>query len=116
MVDIVFDFGCYIVEFGFGDVYCCFGLMLCECEIVIIVVFMVLGNVVLQLKVYIVVGLNVGLMCMEIIEMILQMVLYVGFLVVFNGMFVVKEVFVVYDVEVQGVVVVGGLICCDISN
>lgn len=60
--DIVFDFVCYLIEFFFGDIYVRSGFDLCSWEIVIIVVFMVLGNVELQLKVYIVVGLNVGLM------------------------------------------------------
>ncbi len=93
MADISPDLGRYIVEFGFGDVYCRPGLTLREREIATIAALTALGNAAPQLKVHIAAGLNVGLTRQEITETILQMALYAGFPAALNGMFAAKDVF-----------------------
>ncbi|MGS0623058.1 carboxymuconolactone decarboxylase family protein [Ralstonia sp. VS2407] len=99
MADIAPDLGRYIVEFGFGDVYCRPGLTLREREIATIAALTALGNAAPQLKVHIAAGLNVGLTRTEITETILQMALYAGFPAALNGMFAAKEVFAAHDAK-----------------
>ncbi len=114
MADIAPDLGRYIVEFGFGDVYCRPGLTLREREIATIAALTALGNAAPQLKVHIAAGLNVGLTRKEITETILQMALYAGFPAALNGMFAAKEVFAAHDAE--GTVAAGGSMRRDTSN
>ncbi len=97
MAGIAPDLGRYIVEFGFGDIYCRPGLTLREREIATIAALTALGTAAPQLKVHIEAGLNVGLTREEITETILQMVLYAGFPAALNGMFAAKEVFGAQD-------------------
>ena len=114
LADISPDLGRYIVEFGFGDVYCRPGLTLREREIATIAALTALGNAAPQLKVHIAAGLNVGLSRQEITETILQMALYAGFPAALNGMFAAKEVFAAHDAE--GDAPAGGSMRRDTSN
>ncbi|CAJ0695599.1 carboxymuconolactone decarboxylase family protein [Ralstonia holmesii] len=114
MADISPDLGRYIVEFGFGDVYCRPGLTLREREIATIAALTALGHAAPQLKVHIAAGLNVGLTRTEITETILQMALYAGFPAALNGMFAAKEVFAAHDAE--GAAPAGGSMRRETSN
>jgi len=87
------DLGRYIVEFGFGDVYCRPGLSLQQRELATIAALTALGHAGPQLKVHIAAGMHVGLSRQEIHEVILQMAVYAGFPAALNGMFAAQEVF-----------------------
>ena len=91
--DIAPDFGRYIIEFPFGDIYSRPGLDLRAREIATIAALTAMGNATPQLKVHIEGGLNVGLSRIEIIEIIMQMAVYAGFPAALNGLFAAKEVF-----------------------
>jgi 4-carboxymuconolactone decarboxylase len=91
--DIAPDFGRYIIEFPFGDIYSRPGLDLRAREIATIAALTAMGNATPQLKVHIEGGLNVGLSRTEIIEIIMQMAVYAGFPAALNGLFAAKEVF-----------------------
>ena len=91
--DIAPDFGRYIIEFPFGDIYSRPGLDLRAREIATIAALTAMGNAAPQLKVHIEGGLNVGLSRTEIIEIIMQMAVYAGFPAALNGLFAAKEVF-----------------------
>ena len=91
--DIAPDFGRYIIEFPFGDIYSRPGLDLRVREIATIAALTAMGNAAPQLKVHIEGGLNVGLSRTEIIEIIMQMAVYAGFPAALNGLFAAKEVF-----------------------
>jgi 4-carboxymuconolactone decarboxylase len=91
--DIAPDFGRYIIEFPFGDIYSRPGLDLRAREIATIAALTATGNATPQLKVHIEGGLNVGLSRTEIIEIIMQMAVYAGFPAALNGLFAAKEVF-----------------------
>lgn len=91
--DIAPDFARYLIEFPFGDIYCRENLDLRSREIATIAALTALGNASPQLKVHVTAGLNVGLSRTEIVEIIMQMVVYAGFPAALNGLFVAKEVF-----------------------
>jgi 4-carboxymuconolactone decarboxylase len=91
--DIAPDFGRYLIEFPFGDIYSRPGLDLRAREIATIAALTAMSNATPQLKVHIEGGLNVGLSRTEIIEIIMQMAVYAGFPAALNGLFVAKEVF-----------------------
>jgi 4-carboxymuconolactone decarboxylase len=93
LADIAPDFGRYIVEFSFGDIYSRPGLDLRAREIATIAALTAMGNAAPQLKVHIEAGLNVGLTREEITEVIMQMAVYAGFPAALNGLFAAKEVF-----------------------
>ncbi|MCL5125054.1 MAG: carboxymuconolactone decarboxylase family protein [Deltaproteobacteria bacterium] len=91
--DIAPDLARYAIEFPFGDVYCRPGLDLKSREISAVAALTALGTAIPQLKVHIRGALNVGLSRQEVIEIIIQMVVYAGFPAALNGMFAAKEVF-----------------------
>lgn len=91
--DIAPDFGRYLIEFPFGDIYSRSGLDLKNREIATIAALTTLGNAQPQLKVHIAAALNVGCTKDEIIETIIQMAIYAGFPAAINGLFTAKEVF-----------------------
>ena len=93
LADIAPDFGRYLVEFPFGDIYARPGLDLRSREVATIAALTVLGHATPQLKVHIQAGLNVGLSRDEIVETIMQMAVYAGFPAALNGLFAAKEVF-----------------------
>ncbi|MFJ2977067.1 carboxymuconolactone decarboxylase family protein [Kluyvera sp. NPDC087067] len=91
--DIAPDFARYLLEFPFGDIYARPGLDLRSREIATVAALTALGNAAPQLKVHIAAALHVGLTQDEIIEVIMQMVVYAGFPAALNGLFAAKEVF-----------------------
>lgn len=93
LADIAPDFGRYLIEFTFGDIYSRDGLELREREIATIAALTALGNATPQLKVHIEAGLNVGLSRDEITEVIMQVSVYAGFPAALNGLFAAKDVF-----------------------
>lgn len=93
LADIAPEFGRYVIEFPFGDIYSRQGLDLRSREVATIAALTALGNAAPQLKVHIEAGLNVGLSRDEIVEVIMQMAVYAGFPAALNGLFAAKEVF-----------------------
>ena len=93
LADIAPEFGRYLIEFPFGDIYSCNRLDLRSREVATIAALTVLGNATPQLKVHIQAGLNVGLSRAEIVETIMQMAVYAGFPAALNGLLAAKEVF-----------------------
>ncbi|MEO9337801.1 carboxymuconolactone decarboxylase family protein [Mesorhizobium sp. SB112] len=93
LADIAPDFATYLLEFPFGDIYSRPGLDLKSREIATIAALTAMGNAAPQLKVHIAAGLNVGLTCDEIVEIIMQMAVYAGFPAALNGLFAAREVF-----------------------
>lgn len=91
------DLGRYIIEFGFGEVYCRDGLTLQQRELATIAALTALGTAEPQLKVHIAAGLNVGLSQQEIIETMIQMAVYAGFPAALNGIFAAQTVFTKYQ-------------------
>jgi 4-carboxymuconolactone decarboxylase len=93
LADIAPEFGRYLIEFPFGDIYTRPGLDLRSREVATIAALTALGNATPQLKVHIQAGLNVGLGRDEIVEIIMQMAVYAGFPAALNGLFAAKDVF-----------------------
>ncbi|ABI37170.1 Carboxymuconolactone decarboxylase [Shewanella sp. MR-4] len=93
LADICPDLGKYIIEYPFGDIYQREGLDLKTRELVTVAALTALGHCQPQLNVHINGALNVGCTPQEIVEVILQMSVYVGFPAALNGMFVAKTVF-----------------------
>lgn len=91
--DIAPDFGRYLIEFPFGDIYSRPGVELKYRELATIAALAALGNATPQLKVHLRAGLNVGLTRDEIVEILMQMAVYAGFPAALNGLFAAKEVF-----------------------
>lgn len=91
--DIAPDFGRYLVEFPFGDIYSRPGLDIKSREIATVAALTAIGTAQPQLKVHITAALNVGCKKEEILETIMQMAVYAGFPAALNGLFAAKEVF-----------------------
>jgi len=91
--DVAPDLADYLIEFPFGDIFSRQGLDLKSREIAAVAALTVLGHAAPQLKFHIHGALNVGCSRQEIIEIIIQMVIYAGFPAALNAMSVVKEVF-----------------------
>jgi 4-carboxymuconolactone decarboxylase len=87
------DLARYIEEFAFGDVFSRPGLDLKTRELAIIAVLAAMGNAPAQLRAHIQGALNAGCTQQQILEIILQMVLYAGFPAAINGVQAAKEVF-----------------------
>ena len=87
------DLSRYVVEFAFGDIHCRTGLSLKSREIATVAALTALGTAPSQLRAHIRAALNVGCSQEEVVEVILQMVLYAGFPATINGMQAAKEVF-----------------------
>lgn len=88
------DFGRYLVEFPFGDIYSRPGLDVKSRELATVAGLTALGYAVPQLKVHIQAALRVGCTREEIVETIMQMGVYAGFPAALNGLFAAQEVFV----------------------
>lgn len=93
------DFGRYLVEFPFGDIYSRPGLDLRTRELATIAGLTALGYAIPQLKVHLQAALHVGCTREEIIEVIMQMGVYAGFPAALNGLAAAREVL---GEEVQG--------------
>lgn len=91
--DIAPDFGRYLVEFPFGDIYSRPGLDIKSREIATVAALTAIGTAQPQLKVHITAALNVGCKKEEILETIMQMAVYAGFPAALNGLFAAGEVF-----------------------
>lgn len=78
--DISSDFARYLIEFLFEDIYSRTGLDLKSREIATLAALVTIGNAFPQLKVHIHGALNVGCSRTEVIEVIIQMAVYAGFL------------------------------------
>lgn len=83
----------YIVEFAFGELYSRKGLDIKSREIVFISSLLPLGKAISQLKSHIHGALNIGCTRGEILEIVIQILLYSGFSNALNGLQIVKEVF-----------------------
>ncbi|RDK02739.1 carboxymuconolactone decarboxylase family protein [Paraburkholderia lacunae] len=90
---IASDMARYTIEFSYGDLYGRRALDDCSRQIAAVAALAALGHCRPQLKVHINGALNVGCTPVEIVEVILQMVLYAGFPVATNAMLAAHEVF-----------------------
>lgn len=100
--DIAPDFGKYLIEFPFGDIYSRKGADLKIREIATIAALAALGNARPQLKIHIRACLNVGCSKAEITEILMQMAVYAGFPAALNALFAAREVFRAADEEAAG--------------
>lgn len=91
--DIAPDFGRFLIEFPFGDIYSRPGLDLRSREIATVAALVAMGNARPQLAIHIEAALNVGCSRQEIVETIMQMAVYAGFPAALNGLFTAREVF-----------------------
>ena len=91
--DVAPDFGRYLVEFAFGDIYSRPGLDLRTRQIATVAALTAMGTAAPQLRVHINGALNVGCTSQEITEVIMQMTVYAGFPAAINGLAAAKEVF-----------------------
>jgi 4-carboxymuconolactone decarboxylase len=90
------DFGRYLVEFLFVDLYTRPGLDLKSKEIVTIGAATTLGAIP-TLKVHMQAAINVGVTRQEIVEVLLLLLVYAGFPRTINALLIAKEVFVELD-------------------
>jgi len=90
--DIAPDFARYLVEFAFGDIYARPGLDLKSRQIATVAALTTLGAMP-QLKAHIHGALEVGCRREEIVEIIMQMAVYVGFPAAVNAFAAAREVF-----------------------
>lgn len=87
------DMARYTIEFSYGDVYSRPALDDRSRQIAAVAALAALGHCRPQLKVHINGALNVGCTPEEVVEIILQMVLYAGFPVATNALLAAQEVF-----------------------
>lgn len=93
MQDIAPDFGRYIIEFPFGDIYSRPQLDLKSRELGVVAALTAMGTAQPQLAVHIHGALNVGWTEQEVVEIIMQMAVYAGFPAAINGLLLAKQVF-----------------------
>ena len=91
--DICPDMARLVVEFPYGDIYSRSGLDIKTRELITIASLTTLGYAKDQLKAHVQNALNVGCAKEEIVEAIMQMVVYAGFPAALNGLSAAKEVF-----------------------
>lgn len=87
------DFGTYMVEAGFADIYGREGLSLMQRELVNLAVLATLGGAERQLAVHIRGALRVGVSRVEIVETFVHLSLYAGHPRTLNALRVAREVF-----------------------
>lgn len=92
------DFGRYVVEAGFADVYGRPGLTLAQRQLLNVGVLTALGGAEPQLAVHIRGALNVGVTPEEILEAVFHVALYAGHPRAGNALRVAREVFDEYGV------------------
>lgn len=83
----------FITEFGYGDIYSRPGLDVKTRQLVTVAALTALGTAPNELKVHIHGALNVGCSREEVVEVILQMVLYAGFPAALNAIHIAKQAF-----------------------
>ena len=93
LADIAPDFARYVVEFPFGDIYTRPGLDLRTRELATVAALTAMGTAPGQLRIHIHGALNVGCSRTEILEVIMQMVVFAGFPAALNGLAAAREVF-----------------------
>ena len=93
LADIAPDFGRFLVEFAYGDIYARPALPPRDRQIAIIAALTAMGNAAPELKIHIQAGLNAGLSQTEIVEVIMQMAVYAGFPAALNGLEAARTVF-----------------------
>src|SRR5437762_14304593 len=91
--DIAPDLAEWIISFSYGDVMARPGLDKRSRQFATIAALTAMGTATPQLKVHVHGALNVGCQPSEIVEVVLQMVVYAGFPAAINGLNVVREVF-----------------------
>ncbi len=87
------DLGRYAAEFAFGDIFSRPGLDLKTREMISVAALTALGTAGPQLRAHIGAALRVGCTQQEIVEIIIQMVVYAGFPAALNGIQAAREVF-----------------------
>jgi 4-carboxymuconolactone decarboxylase len=87
------DMARYTVEFSYGDLYSRPALDDRSRQVAAVAALTVIGHCKPQLKVHVNGALNVGCSANEIVEVILQMILYAGFPAATNAMLAAEEVF-----------------------
>ena len=93
LADIAPDFGRYLIEFPFGDLYSRPGADLKTREIAAVAALAALGTAPSQLRAHIHGALHVGCLREEIVEVLMQTAIYAGFPAALNGLAVANEVF-----------------------
>jgi 4-carboxymuconolactone decarboxylase len=93
MQDIAPDFGRYLIEFPFGDIYSRPQLDLMSRELGVVAALTAMGTAQPQLAVHIHGALNVGWTEQEVVEIMMQMAVYAGFPAAINGLLLAKQVF-----------------------
>lgn len=101
LADIAPDFARYVVEFPFGDIYTRPGLDLRTRELATVAALTAVGTAPGQLRIHIHGALNVGCTRHEIVEVIMQMVVFAGFPAALNGLAAAREVFASRGEEVK---------------
>lgn len=86
------DFGTYVVEAGFGDVYSRGALSLPERQLINIAVLTTIGGAESQLALHMRAALNVGVTADQIVETIFHTALYAGHPRAGNGLKVARDV------------------------
>ncbi len=104
LADIAPDFARYVVEFPFGDIYTRPGLDLKTRELASVAALTAMGTAPNQLRIHIHGALHVGCSRSEILEVIMQMVVFAGFPAALNGLAAAREVFASRVDEPQAVV------------
>ncbi len=104
LADIAPDFARYVVEFPFGDIYTRPGLDLKTRELASVAALTAMGTAPNQLRIHIHGALNVGCSRSEILEVIIQMVVFAGFPAALNGLAAARDVFASRVDEPQAVV------------
>ena len=91
--DVAPQFGQFIVEFAYGDIYARRGLDPRSREVAAVAALTAMGGPVGPLKTHINGALNVGCTKLEIVEVIMQMAAYAGFPRALEAMLAAKDVF-----------------------
>ncbi|MEQ1929886.1 MAG: carboxymuconolactone decarboxylase family protein [Parvularculaceae bacterium] len=87
------DMAHYVTDFAFGDIYARPGLDLRSREIAAVAALSALGHAPAQLRLHVNGALNVGCTPEEVIEIILQTIVFAGFPAALNAIAVAREVF-----------------------
>lgn len=98
--DIAPDLADWIVEFAYGDVMARPGLDRRTRQLATVAALTAMGTAAAQLKVHMQGALNVGCTPEEVVEAVLQMVVYAGFPAAINGLAAAREVFAARGISI----------------